>query len=130
MINCGWWFSSVPQQASVAAMMGPLGVEVRGDSGLHVLNLLKAALVQIKKNWKGAKPSAMQLVWTYPANPKELPEPWKTKAFANGDLVPSPVDLPVLNHHLSQMRCRGRGDTKATKDALSMGGLSPNQQLG
>ena len=104
MHRCGWVRYSEPQLAEVVGTLGPLGVDTTGESGLAILHHLKYGLSLVQK--KMEMPGLSLLVWEFPANPNELPEPWKTKAQEDGELVVSPFTDTELTFHRVRTPCR------------------------
>ena len=104
MHRCGWVRYSEPQLAEVVGTLGPLGVDTAGESGLAVLSYLKDALGLLSR--KTVRPDDSILVWDFPSNPNDLPEPWRTTSQDDGELVPSPIAFKDLEWHRHRTPCR------------------------
>jgi hypothetical protein len=137
ILRCGGCFFSEPQWAALVSLLGLVGVDVKNDTDLFWLNKLKVLHA-------AQKPKAVEkenLVFEYPADPSDLPEPWLSLAFREGKLLKCPFPAEEVKWLKKLVHCR-RMPGKSSPQGLSpatpmcrglspagiMGGLSPAQE--
>jgi len=130
MHRCGWVWYSENGLADVIGTLGPLGIDVAGYKGLALVHQLKKYLDSAVKGLspaltRKALGQGAATVWVFPANPKELPEPWRTLAFAEGELIPAPFAADRFHHYRAQVPARKTHWTvKAEEQNLRLGSAS------
>ena len=120
ILRCGWCYQSEPELACVIAILTTLGFADIGNDSLEHLQSLKVLVSKMMVKEKSKL--AVDLVDVFPKNPKMLPEPWRSMAFRDGDLIQSPLNENEFNQNKSIIPCRktskfAKGIIPQAKDA-------------